>query len=501
MTTNTQESTGADPAERPEFSVHAGTPVGEALRHHWIPVLPVDILSRQNARRVRLIGEDRVVYRDRVGRYGLIGDRCPHRGVSLEWGIAADVGLRCPYHGWCFDQSGQCVDIPLEGLITRDHVHIPAHPIHAQGGLLWTYLGEGEAPPFPDLGAFGEAGIRRHLTLMVVERNWLDIIESWVGIPSPVGSPFVFGDVDREVALTPLDDLATMIVIAECLGPLPEGVAETNPADDLTGGALSPVEAPTPVAAVTPGVRAREWLHTTLNLSIDEGETAKAGHPVDLPNLSDAEQDLELDPTIADLPDFLAHHRGEWALDLLIRRHLPLWLDALGAEVPAANLRNLEVLNGAVLDAALDEAEQAAHEAFDRAFTETQRVPWKVAWPYVWNAESSTRWAKGRDRAIAEAWRIDWQSAARAIAAAGTPQLSAAIDTGSLSLAAHALEVAELSARALCWPGAWGLTWSVIVAEVREEDSEAPEVEAPEQLLATTRERTVAATRTALDAT
>ena len=155
--------------------------MGEALRRHWLPVLASDVLSRQNARRVRLLGEDLVCYRDRSGVYGLIGDRCPHRGVSLEWGVAAEVGLRCPYHGWCFDASGHCVDIPLEGLITRDYVTIRAHPVEERGGMLFAYLGEGSPPELPHLPELDDPQLLRLFRFATVDGNWLDLLEGFTG--------------------------------------------------------------------------------------------------------------------------------------------------------------------------------------------------------------------------------------------------------------------------------------------------------------------------------
>src|SRR5579875_3323688 len=90
-------------------AVGPGTPGGELLRRYWQPFLPAKRLDDQPVQRVRLLGEDLVCYRDRRGRVGLIGDRCAHRRVGMHFGIPDEAGLRCPYHGWCYDETGQCV--------------------------------------------------------------------------------------------------------------------------------------------------------------------------------------------------------------------------------------------------------------------------------------------------------------------------------------------------------------------------------------------------------
>jgi 5,5'-dehydrodivanillate O-demethylase len=94
--------------------VGPGTPCGELLRRYWIPVAPLAQLLEDPVRKVRVLGEDLVLYRDRSGGLGLIGERCLHRAVELRWGIPDECGLRCPYHGWLYGADGRCLDQPLE---------------------------------------------------------------------------------------------------------------------------------------------------------------------------------------------------------------------------------------------------------------------------------------------------------------------------------------------------------------------------------------------------
>ena len=93
--------------------VGPGTPCGELMRRYWHPIAPTVQLEDDPVRKVRILGEDLVLFRDRGGHLGLIGPRCPHRAMHMEFGIPEEGGLRCPYHGWLFDGTGRCLEQPL----------------------------------------------------------------------------------------------------------------------------------------------------------------------------------------------------------------------------------------------------------------------------------------------------------------------------------------------------------------------------------------------------
>ena len=95
--------------------VGPGTPCGELMRRYWIPIRPYAQLLENPVQKVRILGEDLVLYKDKSGKLGLIGDRCLHRKVDLQYGIPDECGLRCPYHGWLFNETGNCVERPMEG--------------------------------------------------------------------------------------------------------------------------------------------------------------------------------------------------------------------------------------------------------------------------------------------------------------------------------------------------------------------------------------------------
>src|SRR6266542_369139 len=135
-----------------------GTPMGELFRRFWLPVA----LSRELPKadcppvRLRILSEDLVAFRDTTGRVGLLGRYCPHRGASLFFGRNEENGLRCVYHGWKFDLTGACVDMPSEPAESnfKAKVRARAYPTQERGGIVWAYMGPrtaDELPILPDI--------------------------------------------------------------------------------------------------------------------------------------------------------------------------------------------------------------------------------------------------------------------------------------------------------------------------------------------------------------
>ena len=93
-----------------------GTPMGDLFRRYWIPALLSSELPEPDCPpvRVKLLSERLLAFRDTQGRVGLMDEFCAHRGVSLWFGRNEENGLRCPYHGWKYDVTGQCIDVPSE---------------------------------------------------------------------------------------------------------------------------------------------------------------------------------------------------------------------------------------------------------------------------------------------------------------------------------------------------------------------------------------------------
>lgn len=129
-----------------------GTRAGELLRRYWQPVeLSANLPAGSAPRAVRIMGEDLVLFRDDVGRPGLLGRQCAHRCADLVLGRVEHGGIRCPYHGWLFDVSGRCLQQPAEASSTaKNRVRAKSYPVHEAGGALWAYLGPGDPPLFPN---------------------------------------------------------------------------------------------------------------------------------------------------------------------------------------------------------------------------------------------------------------------------------------------------------------------------------------------------------------
>src|SRR5882757_8585423 len=93
-----------------------GPPMGDLFRRYWIPVMLSSELAEPDCPpvRVALLSEKLIAIRDTQGRVGLMDEFCAHRRVSLWFGRNEESGIRCPYHGWKYDVTGQCVDVPSE---------------------------------------------------------------------------------------------------------------------------------------------------------------------------------------------------------------------------------------------------------------------------------------------------------------------------------------------------------------------------------------------------
>ena len=160
--------------------VGPGTPGGRLLRCYWHPILPTAKLDENPVQKVRLLGEDLVLYRDRSGNLGLIDEPCPHRRVSMEYGIPEPEGLRCPYHGWVFNHEGRCLEQPAEPWDStfKDRVTTKSYPVQENGGLVFAYLGDAPAPLFPRYDLFVWDNVVRQIGVSVVPCNWVQAMEN-----------------------------------------------------------------------------------------------------------------------------------------------------------------------------------------------------------------------------------------------------------------------------------------------------------------------------------
>ena len=160
--------------------VGRGTPMGELMRRYWQPIGAAVDLESKWTRRVRLLGEDLVIFKDRQGRLGLIAEQCPHRRASFAHGIPTENGIRCPYHGWEYNAQGKCIHQPNEQdkCAFRDKVSTDAYPVQEMGGMLFAYMGPQPQPLLPRWDGFVAQGTIRIMGRTILPINWLQIMEN-----------------------------------------------------------------------------------------------------------------------------------------------------------------------------------------------------------------------------------------------------------------------------------------------------------------------------------
>jgi phenylpropionate dioxygenase-like ring-hydroxylating dioxygenase large terminal subunit len=114
---------------------------------------------------------------------GLVQNACPHRGASLFFGRNEEEGLRCVYHGWKFDSSGACVDMPSEPAESnfRSKVRTTAYPCRERNGVVWTYMGSrSPAPPLPELEWNLVPEDHCYVSKRVQRCNWFQALEGGI---------------------------------------------------------------------------------------------------------------------------------------------------------------------------------------------------------------------------------------------------------------------------------------------------------------------------------
>jgi 5,5'-dehydrodivanillate O-demethylase oxygenase subunit len=162
--------------------VGPGTPMGDLLRRYWQPIAGASELANNPIKTVRLLGEDLVLYRDLGGQYGLVDRHCTHRRADMSYGWVEERGIRCSYHGWCFDESGACIEQPYEDTTSpkpsKAGCGIKAYPVRELAGLLWTYMGPQPAPELPVWEPFTWANGFREIVLADVPCNWFQCQEN-----------------------------------------------------------------------------------------------------------------------------------------------------------------------------------------------------------------------------------------------------------------------------------------------------------------------------------
>src|ERR671936_1102656 len=218
--------------------VGPGTLMGDLMRQYWIPVVQsAELSAGGRPKRVRILGEDLVAYRDPAGGPALVSECCAHRRASLYFARNEANGLRCVYHGWQYAPDGRCIDQPNERPEStfQDKVTLPAYPCADHGGVVWTYMGPASAPPaLPDLEWALVPGAQRFVSKFWQGCNYLQALEGGV---DPAHISFLHGilDTDDERGRRVLDSAAAGFGFASQLERAPHVEVADTPSGLLLG--------------------------------------------------------------------------------------------------------------------------------------------------------------------------------------------------------------------------------------------------------------------------
>lgn len=165
--------------------VEGDAPMARVMRSHWIPGLLSEEVLEPDGKpvRVRLLGQNLVVFRDSEGKLGVLDELCPHRRASLVYGRNEECGLRCLYHGWKFDVHGNCVDMsaePPESTL-KNKVRANAYPVRECAGFVWIYLGDPATIPDFERPSFSpDDDTPVSIVKIRVPANWAQIMEGQI---------------------------------------------------------------------------------------------------------------------------------------------------------------------------------------------------------------------------------------------------------------------------------------------------------------------------------
>lgn len=162
--------------------VEGAAPMGRLMRQHWLPACMIEEVAAPDCTplRVRLLGENMVVFRDSDGRVGALDEQCPHRRASLAFGRNEECGLRCLYHGWKFDVEGNAVDMSSEPIdaALRQTMKARAYPVHEAGGFVWVWMGDAAAVvPFDPPNWAKAPADKISIVKMHAACNWAQVLE------------------------------------------------------------------------------------------------------------------------------------------------------------------------------------------------------------------------------------------------------------------------------------------------------------------------------------
>jgi phthalate 4,5-dioxygenase len=313
-----------------------GTPLGDLFRRYWLPTLLAEELPENDCPpvRVKILSERLIAFRDSEGRYGLMDEFCAHRGVSLWFGRVEEGGLRCAYHGWKYDVTGQCVEVPSEPENSNfcRKVKLTSYPLVKVGDILWTHMGDPEErPDLPEYEFVQVAPEQAYTSKRWQESNWLQALEggidsshvSWLHSGGLKSDPLFKGAKGNEYNL---NDLRPFFEVAEAEGGLFIG-ARRNAEDGMYYWRITPWVMPSFTIVPPRGdhpVHGHFWVpiddhncwvytfdyHPTRALTPEERQAMKDGHGVHSRNIPGTYRPQE-NKDVDYLMDREAQKRGE----------------------------------------------------------------------------------------------------------------------------------------------------------------------------------------------
>ena len=159
-------------------STRPGSLAGTFMRRFWHPIHRAEELRAGQAKPIEIMSERFTLYRGKAGTPHVVDFRCPHRSTQLSAGWVEGDSIRCMYHGWLFNQSGQCTDQPAEEKSFAGKIRIRSYPTREYLGLIFAYFGEGAAPPFPVYPHMEEDGVLEVLSTEVWPCNFFQRIDN-----------------------------------------------------------------------------------------------------------------------------------------------------------------------------------------------------------------------------------------------------------------------------------------------------------------------------------
>lgn len=154
----------------------------------WFQAAYSDDLAREQARPLRAFGRDFVLWRDALGDVHMMTAYCRHLGAHLgHGGKVRGCAIQCPFHGWCYDSEGQCIEIPYSPNSNLQHRTLETLPVQEVNGLILAWWDPEKTTPdhaFPRLPEYQDKQWSRYYRhSWRVGTVWHEIQENIVDSP------------------------------------------------------------------------------------------------------------------------------------------------------------------------------------------------------------------------------------------------------------------------------------------------------------------------------